>query len=162
MKMLEGYRQKMYVAPRVLQQCLNYLNQGISHAFSWKFIKPHMQVDIISIKSQQMPFCQKWMCASNISKKHATWYAFSLPPESQLSPQLHMVRSFCTRLEKVLNLRKSFVSKINLILEKSLKKESQISWIILQYVWELSFVVERCACSVSFWELTGMRVVSVY
>ncbi|BFZ04143.1 hypothetical protein BsWGS_07182 [Bradybaena similaris] len=46
LKLLEGYRQKMYVAPRVLQQALNYINQGISHAFSWKFIKPHMQVMI--------------------------------------------------------------------------------------------------------------------
>ncbi|GFS07829.1 importin-7, partial [Elysia marginata] len=43
LKLLDGYRQKMYVAPRILQQTLNYVNQGISHAFSWKFIKPHMQ-----------------------------------------------------------------------------------------------------------------------
>lgn len=28
LKLLEGYRQKMYVAPRVLQQALNYINQG--------------------------------------------------------------------------------------------------------------------------------------
>ncbi|XP_005102563.1 importin-7 isoform X2 [Aplysia californica] len=46
LKLLEGYRQKVYVAPRVLQQSLNYINQGISHAFSWKFIKPYMQTMI--------------------------------------------------------------------------------------------------------------------
>ncbi|XP_059170655.1 importin-7-like [Physella acuta] len=46
LKQLEGYRQKMFVAPRVLQQTLNYINQGISHAFSWKFIKPHIQTMI--------------------------------------------------------------------------------------------------------------------
>lgn len=28
MKVLESYRQKNYVAPRVLQQTLNYINQG--------------------------------------------------------------------------------------------------------------------------------------
>lgn len=85
-KVLDQYRQKIYIAPRVLQQSVNYLNQGwapclnspaiklgyavkkkyiftilvikfnflktcfisifysVSHAFSWKFMKPHMQV----------------------------------------------------------------------------------------------------------------------
>ncbi|OWF54942.1 importin-7-like [Mizuhopecten yessoensis] len=43
LKVLDQYRQKLYVAPRVLQQTINYLNQGVSHAFSWKFIKPHFQ-----------------------------------------------------------------------------------------------------------------------
>ncbi|KAL5007680.1 hypothetical protein ScPMuIL_016486 [Solemya velum] len=43
LKLLDQYRQKMYVAPRVLQQAINYLNQGVSHAFSWKFLKPHIQ-----------------------------------------------------------------------------------------------------------------------
>lgn len=42
-RVLDQYRQKMYVAPRILQQALNYLNQGVSHAFSWKFMKPHIQ-----------------------------------------------------------------------------------------------------------------------
>jgi len=46
LKLMEGYRQKVYVAPRVMQQSLNYINQGISHAFSWKFIKPYMQTMI--------------------------------------------------------------------------------------------------------------------
>lgn len=42
-KVLDQYRQKIYVAPRVMQQVLNYLNQGVSHAFSWKYMKPHFQ-----------------------------------------------------------------------------------------------------------------------
>ncbi|KAH3857509.1 hypothetical protein DPMN_100118, partial [Dreissena polymorpha] len=42
-KVLDEYRRKMYVAPRVMQQALNFLNQGVSHAFSWKFMKPHIQ-----------------------------------------------------------------------------------------------------------------------
>lgn len=42
-KILEQYRQKTFVAPRVLQQALNFLNQGVSHAFSWKFMKVHIQ-----------------------------------------------------------------------------------------------------------------------
>ncbi|XP_061617784.1 importin-8 isoform X1 [Phyllopteryx taeniolatus] len=43
LKVVDQYRQKEYVTPRVLQQCLNYLNQGLSHSLTWKQIKPHMQ-----------------------------------------------------------------------------------------------------------------------
>ncbi|XP_063236920.1 importin-7 [Bacillus rossius redtenbacheri] len=42
LKILDLYRKKIYVSPRVLQQTINYINQGVSHAFSWKFLKPHM------------------------------------------------------------------------------------------------------------------------
>uniref|UniRef100_A0A8D0H6M8 Importin 8 n=1 Tax=Sphenodon punctatus TaxID=8508 RepID=A0A8D0H6M8_SPHPU len=43
LKILGQYRQKEYVAPRVLQQALNYLNQGVSHSVTWKQMKPHIQ-----------------------------------------------------------------------------------------------------------------------
>ncbi|XP_034232484.1 importin-7 isoform X4 [Thrips palmi] len=42
LKILDQYRNKVYVSPRVLQQTLNYINQGVSHAHAWKFLKPHM------------------------------------------------------------------------------------------------------------------------
>ncbi|PNF26978.1 Importin-7, partial [Cryptotermes secundus] len=42
LKILDQYRRKIYVSPRVIQQTVNYINQGVSHAFSWKFLKPHM------------------------------------------------------------------------------------------------------------------------
>uniref|UniRef100_A0AAQ5ZJ28 Importin N-terminal domain-containing protein n=1 Tax=Amphiprion ocellaris TaxID=80972 RepID=A0AAQ5ZJ28_AMPOC len=44
LKVVGQHRQKQYVTPRVLQQCLNYLNQGLSHSLTWKQMKPHMQV----------------------------------------------------------------------------------------------------------------------
>ena len=31
------------MAPRVLQQTLNYIHQGVSHALTWKNPKPHIQ-----------------------------------------------------------------------------------------------------------------------
>ena len=34
------------MAPRVLQQTLNYINKGVSHALTWKNLKPHIQVTI--------------------------------------------------------------------------------------------------------------------
>uniref|UniRef100_A0A673MF33 Importin N-terminal domain-containing protein n=1 Tax=Sinocyclocheilus rhinocerous TaxID=307959 RepID=A0A673MF33_9TELE len=43
LKVLYQYREKQYVAPRVLQQTLNYINQGIAHAVTWKNLKPHIQ-----------------------------------------------------------------------------------------------------------------------
>nr|CAD7442736.1 unnamed protein product [Timema bartmani] len=42
LKILDQHRRKIYVSPRVLQQTINYINQAVSHAFSWKFLKPHM------------------------------------------------------------------------------------------------------------------------
>ncbi|KAH0951493.1 hypothetical protein HN011_002965 [Eciton burchellii] len=42
LKILDQYRRKIYISPRVIQQSINYINQGVSHAFSWKFLKPHM------------------------------------------------------------------------------------------------------------------------
>ncbi|KAG8438359.1 hypothetical protein GDO86_008876, partial [Hymenochirus boettgeri] len=43
LKVLYQYKEKQYMAPRVLQQTLNYLNQGVSHALTWKNLKPHIQ-----------------------------------------------------------------------------------------------------------------------
>uniref|UniRef100_A0A674MDD0 Importin 7 n=1 Tax=Takifugu rubripes TaxID=31033 RepID=A0A674MDD0_TAKRU len=40
---LYQYKEKQYVAPRVLQQTLNYINQGIAHALTWRNLKPHIQ-----------------------------------------------------------------------------------------------------------------------
>ncbi|XP_014206399.1 importin-7 [Copidosoma floridanum] len=42
LKILDQYRRKIYVSPRVLQLSINYIDQGVIHAFSWKFLKPHM------------------------------------------------------------------------------------------------------------------------
>uniref|UniRef100_A0A3P9CDV0 Importin 7 n=1 Tax=Maylandia zebra TaxID=106582 RepID=A0A3P9CDV0_9CICH len=43
LKVLYQYKEKQYVAPRVLQQTLNYINQGIAHALTWKNLKQHIQ-----------------------------------------------------------------------------------------------------------------------
>ncbi|XP_055011384.1 importin-8 isoform X2 [Boleophthalmus pectinirostris] len=44
LKVVDQYRQKQYVTPRVLQQCLLYLSQGLSHSLTWKHLKPHVQI----------------------------------------------------------------------------------------------------------------------
>ena len=42
LKVFDMYRNKLYISPRVLQQALNYVNTGISHAIIWKMIKPNI------------------------------------------------------------------------------------------------------------------------
>lgn len=42
LRMLDQHRHKVYLAPRVLQHALNYLRHAVGHAFSWKFLKPHI------------------------------------------------------------------------------------------------------------------------
>ncbi|CAG9771004.1 unnamed protein product [Ceutorhynchus assimilis] len=42
LRVLDGYRGGHWVPPRVLQQTLNYLNQAVCHAYTWRILKPHM------------------------------------------------------------------------------------------------------------------------
>ncbi|KAL0851769.1 hypothetical protein ABMA28_000081 [Loxostege sticticalis] len=42
LRILDQYRNKIYVSPRVLQQTISYIDQCVSHAHSWKLLKPHM------------------------------------------------------------------------------------------------------------------------
>lgn len=44
LKVLYQYKEKQYVTPRVLQQTLNYINQGIGHGLTWKNLKQSIQV----------------------------------------------------------------------------------------------------------------------
>lgn len=43
LRVLDRYRRKIYISPRVLHQSINYMNLAVSHAFSWKYLKPHME-----------------------------------------------------------------------------------------------------------------------
>ncbi|XP_073245306.1 importin-7-like [Porites lutea] len=46
LKVLDQYRQKVFVAPRVLQQTINYLKNGISNSLHWKVMRPRIQAII--------------------------------------------------------------------------------------------------------------------
>ena len=48
-KLLDAYRRGIYVSPRVMQQALNYVNTGVSHAATWKLIKVHI-LEVIKVK----------------------------------------------------------------------------------------------------------------
>ncbi|XP_061718517.1 importin-7 isoform X2 [Cydia pomonella] len=42
LRVLDQYRNKIYVSPRVLQQTISYIDQCVSHSHSWKILKPNM------------------------------------------------------------------------------------------------------------------------
>ncbi|XP_021185790.2 importin-7 isoform X1 [Helicoverpa armigera] len=42
LRILDQYRNKVYISPRVLQQTISYIDQCVTHAHSWKLLKPHM------------------------------------------------------------------------------------------------------------------------
>ncbi|XP_001946207.1 importin-7 isoform X2 [Acyrthosiphon pisum] len=42
LRILDQYRNKVYIPPRVMQMCMHYLNQCVSIGHTWKIIKPHI------------------------------------------------------------------------------------------------------------------------
>jgi len=54
--LLAGYGQKKYLSPRVLQQCLNYVNTAVSHALTWKVMKEHMNALLENVVLPIMSF----------------------------------------------------------------------------------------------------------
>merc|ERR1719394_920109 len=58
-KLLDAYRRSIYVSPRVMQQALNYVNTGVSHALTWKLIKPHILEIIEKIIFPLMSYTEK-------------------------------------------------------------------------------------------------------
>lgn len=56
LKILDQYRRHVYVSPRVLTDILAYLKNAVSHAYSWKLIKPHMVAIIQDVLFPIMSF----------------------------------------------------------------------------------------------------------
>ena len=57
----------MYVSPRVMQQALNYINTSVSHAHSWKLIKPHMlQIIQVHIRLCRWQIIVEWFNTSTL------------------------------------------------------------------------------------------------
>jgi len=59
LRVLNAYRQNVYVSPRVMQLALNYVNTGVSHALTWKLIKPHILEIIEKIIFPLMSYTEK-------------------------------------------------------------------------------------------------------
>jgi len=59
LRVLVVYQQGVYVSPRVMQLALNYVNTGVSHALTWKLIKPHILEIIEKIIFPLMSYTEK-------------------------------------------------------------------------------------------------------
>ncbi|GAB1598816.1 importin-7-like isoform X2 [Argonauta hians] len=109
LNLLDQYRKKMYVAPRVIQQTLNYLNQGISHAFSWKCIKPHITVII-----QDVVF--PLMCHNN--EDDELW---ATDPHEYIRMKFDMFEDFLSPVVAAQTLFHSAVGKRKEVLQQAIK-----------------------------------------
>ncbi|XP_038216767.1 importin-7 isoform X1 [Zerene cesonia] len=58
LRVLDNYRNKIYVSPRVLQQTISYIDQCVSHAYAWKLLKPHMFAIIQDVLFQLMSYSE--------------------------------------------------------------------------------------------------------
>lgn len=108
LKLLDHYRQKHYVAPRVLQQTFNYLNQGVSHALCWKIMKPHM-LDIV----REIIF--PLMCHSE--EDELLWQS---DPVEYIRVKYDVYEEFFSPVSAAQGLLKSAVSKRKEVLQKSM------------------------------------------
>jgi hypothetical protein len=59
LKVLDVYRRGIFVSPRVMQLALNYVNTGVSHALTWKLIKPHILEIVKDIIFPLMSYTEK-------------------------------------------------------------------------------------------------------
>merc|ERR1719232_421022 len=59
LKVLDAFRRQIYVSARVMQLSLNYVNTGVSHALTWKLIKPHILEIIKDIIFPLMSYTEK-------------------------------------------------------------------------------------------------------
>lgn len=59
LQLLDAYRNKTWLPPRVLQQTLNYLNQAVGHAYTWRLLKPHMVTIIQDVIFPIMSYSQE-------------------------------------------------------------------------------------------------------
>lgn len=59
LRLLDAYRGGSWLPPRVLQQTLNYVNQAVSHALTWRLLKPHMCAIIQDVLFPLMSYSQE-------------------------------------------------------------------------------------------------------
>ena len=59
LKFLDDYRKGKYISPRVMQLSLNYINTAVSHALTWKILKPHILEIIKDVIFPLMSYTEK-------------------------------------------------------------------------------------------------------
>ncbi|KAL1517411.1 hypothetical protein ABEB36_001178 [Hypothenemus hampei] len=114
LRVLDGYRGGHWVPPRVLQQTLNYLNQAVSHAYTWKILKPHMPAII-----QDVVF--PLMCYS--AEDHELW---TVDPHEYIRVKFDVFEDFVSPVIAAQTLLASSCKKRKEMLAKTMMMLNQI------------------------------------
>lgn len=111
---LDGYRGGNWLPPRVIQQILNYLNQAVSHALTWKILKPHMSVIIQDVLFPIMSYT---------AEDHDLW---TVDPHEYIRVKFDVFEDFISPVSAAQTLLHSACKKRKEMLQKTLTFLTQI------------------------------------
>ncbi|XP_071034336.1 importin-7 isoform X2 [Parasteatoda tepidariorum] len=109
LKVLDQFRQKVFVSPRVLQLTLNYINEAVSHSYSWKLLKPHM---LTIVQDVVFPL----MCSNE--KDEELW---STDPHEYIRQKFDVFEDFISPVTAAQTLLHSIAKKRKDMLQKSME-----------------------------------------
>ncbi|KFM76182.1 Importin-7, partial [Stegodyphus mimosarum] len=109
LKLLDQYRQKVFISPRVLQLVLNYINEAVSHSFSWKLLKPHM---LLIIQDVVFPL----MCCSD--RDEELW---NTDPHEYIRSKFDVFEDFISPVTAAQTLLHSVAKKRKDMLQKAME-----------------------------------------
>lgn len=114
LRVLDGYRGGHWVPPRVLQQTLNYLNQAVSHAYTWKILKPHMPAIIQDVLFPLMSYS---------AEDHELW---TVDPHEYIRVKFDVFEDFVSPVTAAQTLLHSSCKKRKEMLQKTMVMLTQI------------------------------------
>ncbi|XP_044268843.1 importin-7 [Tribolium madens] len=114
LRQLDGYRSGHWVPPRVLQQTLNYLNQAVSHAYTWKILKPHMPAIIQDVLFPLMSYSPE---------DHELW---TVDPHEYIRVKFDVFEDFVSPVTAAQTLLHSSCKKRKDMLQKAMTMITQV------------------------------------
>jgi hypothetical protein len=114
LRQLDGYRSGHWVPPRVLQQTLNYLNQAVSHAYTWRILKPHMPAIIQDVLFPLMSYSPE---------DHELW---TVDPHEYIRVKFDVFEDFVSPVTAAQTLLHSSCKKRKDMLQKAMTMVTQV------------------------------------
>ncbi|XP_023028647.1 importin-7 msk [Leptinotarsa decemlineata] len=114
LRVLDGFRGNQWIPQRVLQQTLNYINQGVSHAHTWKILKQHMPVIIQDVLFPLMSYS---------AEDHELW---TVDPHEYIRVKFDVFEDFVSPVTAAQTLLHSSCKKRKEMLQKTMVLLNQI------------------------------------
>lgn len=113
-QVLEYHLNGTYVSPRVLQQALNYMNTGVSHSLTWKFIKPYAPRLIEGIIFPLMSYSQEDAELWEVDPYEYIRIKFDIFEDfvSPATAAQTLLHSMCKKRKNVLNVTMDFLMSV--------------------------------------------------